>query len=242
MKLRVMTYNLHSGLDVDFKPANPAQCDVVAAEAPDILGAEEVAVYRRFDPALNMPVEMGKKLDMEYGFSKALDLPNETPSAEYGVAAFSKYPMDFVDKLFLPAADEPRVFGVYRIHAEKEFYFVVTHFLFQGECEGDEEKRAASVKMISDYLAEHNYYPAILVGDLNATPESQAIRDLHEVADVWNDADPETKTAYSSKFGWVQIDYIASFPKGAFTLEKFYFGENITASDHRPAIADLILN
>jgi endonuclease/exonuclease/phosphatase family metal-dependent hydrolase len=236
-----MTYNLQSGMNAEYQPDNPAQCQVIATEKPDILGCEEVAVYRRMKPDLNMVTAMAETLKMNSGFAKAIDLPAEGPNSEYGVAAFSKYPMEFVDKAFLPSAAEARVFGVFRIHGEKDFYFVVTHFLYNGECEGDEEKRVESVKTIEKYLADHNYYPAILVGDLNASPDSPSIQYLHEVADVWNDADKETKTCYSSKQGWVQIDYIASFPKGAVSLDKFYFGENNTASDHRPVIADLIL-
>lgn len=241
MKLRVMTYNLQSGMNAEYQPDNPAQCRVIANEAPDILGAEEVAVYRRMKPDLNMMEVMAETLKMNSGFAKTIDLPAEGPNSEYGVAAFSKYPMDFVDKVFLPSAAEARVFGIYRIHGEKDFYFVVTHFLYDGECDGDEEKRVESVKMIAKYLADHNYYPAVLVGDLNATPDSPAIQTLHEVSDVWNDVDKETKTAYSKKNGWVQIDYIASFPKGAVKLNKFYFVDDIKASDHRPAVADLEL-
>jgi exonuclease III len=40
--------------------------------------------------------------------------------------------------------------------------------------------------------------------------------------------------------GWRQIDFICTYPKGAFEVKKLTFVENLLASDHRPVVAELL--
>ena len=139
----------------------------------------------------------------------------------------------------VPEGIEPRTAVITRIHAPEPFYMISTHLSYQGEFEGDAEGRIEQLATIFRYLDANGLYPAILAGDLNSQPDDASINALREKFDVFNDGRSDQPTANSQKFGWVQIDYISAAPKGAVRCEKFFTGNDCTASDHYAVLADL---
>ena len=242
MKMRVMSYNTQSGFANGRKIHNyVAQADHITANNPDIVALQEVAINHPAGEKVDYPAAVAKRLGMEYCYAKALDF--EACDGKYGVAILSKYPMEKVAEIMLPVPEgiEPRVAAVARINAPVPFYMVCTHLSFQGEFEGDAEGRIEQLKTIFRYLDENQCYPAILAGDLNSQPQDTSIQTLREKFEVLNDGRDDRPTAFSKKFGWVQIDYIAAAPAGRFKCECFTRGDDCTVSDHYAVIADLEL-
>lgn len=228
-----MGYNVHAGVDQDWKKLTLDQAiEVIRKYGPDILGVEEVLTNNNMAPDMVMYEKMEQALSMKASFAQTLE---QIPGRRYGVAAFSRYPMEFVDKIFLPVPEksEPRVFTVVRILAETPFYFIVTHFSYEGEYEKSDEYRKKAAHLVTDTVKKNHWYPAILTGDLNSPQTSDVLRIFHEDWDVCNDRDPVTP----SVDGTIQIDYICTYPKGAFRLVDFGFIDDLKASDHKPITA-----
>ena len=243
MKMRVMSYNTQSGFANGRIIHNYlAQAEHIAANNPDVVALQEVAINHPRGEKVDYPAAVAKHLGMEhYCYAKALDF--EASNGKYGVAILSKYPMKMLAEIMLPVPDgiEPRVAAVARIEAPVPFYMVCTHLSFQGEFEGDVAGRVEQLKTIFRYLDENQCYPAILAGDLNSQPQDESIQALREKFEVLNDGRDDRPTANSQKFGWVQIDYIAAAPAGRFKCECFTRGDDCTVSDHYAVIADLEL-
>ena len=123
--------------------------------------------------------------------------------------------------------------------APRPFYFAVTHFSYQGEFEGDAQYRLDSIRRITEKVRENRWFPIVLGGDLNNYAGTPSIDELHAHWDVWNDAIPDVPTANCSHAGWRQIDFLASFPRKAFSLEGFGIDPDLTVSDHKAVWAEL---
>ena len=122
MKMRVMSYNTQSGFANGRKIHNyVAQADHIAANNPDIVALQEVAINHPAGEKVDYPAAVAKRLGMEYCYAKAMDF--ETDNGKYGVAILSKYPMKMLAEIMLPVPDgiEPRVAAVARIEAPVPF-------------------------------------------------------------------------------------------------------------------------
>ncbi|MBE6388645.1 MAG: hypothetical protein E7043_00555 [Lentisphaerae bacterium] len=244
MKLRVMSYNVQSGFANGREIHNYLpQAEHIASYSPDVVALQEVSIRHPFGKPIDYPTLVARHLGMNYAFAKALDYADYFPGCDgcYGVAVLSKYPVELITSLMLPVPEgiEPRTAVITRIHAPEPFYMISTHLSYQGEFEGDAEGRIEQLATIFRYLDANGLYPAILAGDLNSQPDDASIYALREKFDVFNDGRSDQPTANSQKFGWVQIDYISAAPKGAVRCEKFFTGNDCTASDHYAVLADL---
>jgi len=236
---KVMGYNLHAGMDYDWKQMILDKAlKVIHGYAPDMLGAEEVLTNNPIKKNINMPQDMADDLKMNVIFGKAMDR-DFNPGCEYGVAALSGYPLEFVRKIFLPTPEgkEPRVVLVCRVSAETPVYFLVTHFSYEGEFPNSSKYREDAARLITAEVKKNHWYPAILTGDFNSERDSSIDRIFHEEWDVCNDRDPFTPSVADS----IQIDYICTYPKDAFILHDFGFIEDLEGSDHKPVTASLEL-
>lgn len=244
MNLRVMSYNVQSGFANgrqihDYIP----QAAHMASVNADVIALQEVAIRHPHGKPVDYPAAVAEYLGMEYVFAKALDYADYFPGSEgcYGVAILSKYPVRHIASLMLPVPDkiEPRAALITQIAAPTPFYMISTHLSFQGEFDGDAAARVEQLQIIFNCLDANSLYPAILAGDLNSQPQDAAIDCLRKKFDVFNDGRCSLPTAKSSKFGWVQIDYIAAAPQSAVKCLNFFRGDDCTVSDHYAVIADL---
>ena len=199
----------------------------------DICGLQEVRKYNNENPS---PLAVaGEQLAMEPRFCPTLRRKNFA----YGIGMLSKFKAEPVANLKLPNADnqEPRKAMILKIHSPHGmFYFVNTHLAPVRKPKTD--LREAQVKCILDYLEKNKLYPAILTGDLNATPDSDAIKLLGQ---KWRIAGDNTPTYPASKPNR-RIDFIAFSPADAFEVISFETVNEPDASDHRPIKAKLRIN
>ena len=178
------------------------------------------------------PIEYcAEKLGMKAFFAQAL----LEKTFVYGVGTISKYPTTLVDIIKLPVAGnrEPRVAQILKVQSPNgELYFVNTHFSYE---DGMDQERLDQLKTILNVLDKNQYTPAIIAGDLNAEPNSPAINLLAEHCQIIGDVTP----GFPANKPRVKIDYMAFYPKNAFTVSNFRVVEDPASSDHRPIIADL---
>lgn len=110
------------------------------------------------------------------------------------------------------------------------------------------EARVNGIKVVLDKIKEFGNKPAILMGDLNAKPNSDTIESILE---MFNDSailannDLETVTYHGfDNVGAKRLDYIMLTPE-KFTVESYYVYDNLKdglyASDHSPIYAELKL-
>lgn len=241
MNLKVMTYNIHSSIGTDGKADWRRIAALIKKEAPDLLALQEVTVNHARTPGVHVANAIAAELQMQACFGKAISINNG--AGDYGVAALSPHKLEFVDKIYLPTPEgiEKRIFLIVKVQLEKPFFFVVTHFSYQGEFVGDEAYRTRSAQLINDTLADKGYWPAIWAGDFNTFQGTATMDFIHRSWDVHNDAERKTATAECKHAGWRQIDFICSTPKNAFQQQEFKIIDDLLASDHRPVCATLRL-
>lgn len=239
MNLKVMTYNIHSSIGTDGKADWRRIATLVKKEAPDLLALEEVTVNHALTPDVHVPKAIAKELQMNVCFGRAIPINNG--KGEYGVAALSPYPIELLDKIYLPTPDgiENRVAVIVRVQLEKPLFFVVTHFSYQGEFPDDEAWRTRSAERIRNTLAEKRLSPVIWAGDFNTFRGTPTVDFIQTCWDVHNHANPDIPTAHCQHAGWRQIDFICSTPKNTFRLQEFKIIDDLLASDHRPVCATL---
>ncbi|OGV52502.1 MAG: hypothetical protein A2017_19105 [Lentisphaerae bacterium GWF2_44_16] len=239
--IKVMTYNIHSTIGTDGVANWRRVADIIQKEKPDILGLEEIASYHQMTPDLDVAAEMSTYLGMNYFFG--MTMPINEGKGEYGIAAMTPHKMELIKKLYLPIPGEyePRIAIFVKFSSSIPFYFVVTHFPFQGEFDGDEDCRTECAKHITDTIIKNNLFPIIWVGDFNTYPSTKTLQYIHKDWDVCNDIIPDKPTAKTSLKGWQQIDFICCYPKGVFKIKEFNFINDLTASDHKPVTATLKL-
>ncbi|OQA85573.1 MAG: Endonuclease/Exonuclease/phosphatase family protein [Lentisphaerae bacterium ADurb.Bin242] len=236
---RVMSYNLHSGIGMDGKVDYDRMANVIAKTGAELAGLQEVAIGHPKAPGTDPLRIMGKLLNRKGIFGKAFAAGGEGQKYDYGIGVLGKWDMEEVEILRLPCPEgaEPRIGMIVRVRGPEPFYFLCTHLSFEETPEFD-RVRLEQMTVLMECVKRKGYFPAVLVGDFNASPDSPCVRGLKK---EWALADDRELT-FPSVVPNVKIDYIAWYPRTAFSSRSFRVVDETLASDHRPVIADLTLN
>lgn len=223
--MRMMSYNIHSGKNMDNVLDIPAIAQVVKELAPDICALNEVRMRTRDVDGLELAKEIGEAAGMYWRFGRAIDYNG----GEYGNGMLSRYPISFsrvVPVPNVPEAErerrfEPRsVLETIVLTDEGPVQALTCHF---GLTRGEQERAVATVvSMLRTDM------PVVFMGDLNIQPDNDLIAVLREHICDTAGAEPFTFPARNAN---IKIDYI-------FASEHFACGEFTTvqtlASDHLP--------
>ena len=163
--IRVMSYNLHQGFDVDGYLAIEELADAIEDQAPDIIALQEVSRGWVIDGSFDMLVWLSRRLDMPYVWGPTAD-------SVWGSAILSRYPI-------LDARNEPmpnnsqlqlkRGLIVSRIDIgdDEPLTVIATHLHHLPE-EG--HLRDPQVRAV--LKAWNNDDRSVLIGDFNALPDA----------------------------------------------------------------------
>jgi endonuclease/exonuclease/phosphatase family metal-dependent hydrolase len=229
--LRVMTYNLHDGVNTDGRLDIESQARIIEESGADVIALQEVSRGWLIWGGLDMLAWLTQRLELPY-------ISGPTADAQWGNAILSRYPVVESHLILLPPDDLVLQRGYIRAEIDiggGRISMLATHF---HHAPGDDEIRELQASVILAGIPAGE--PSLLLGDLNARPDSEAMRILAE-AGLINVAaaigDPPTYTYYAASPDH-QIDYIWITPD--LSASDFSIPRT-TASDHLPMVTTVHL-
>jgi len=241
--LKVMTYNVHSCVGMDGIASVSRIARVIARYRPDVVALQELDVGKQRSHGIHQAEQLSQLLKMHCHFNPAMVAEHE----QYGDAILSKYPIQPVKSCALQSIGkkglEPRsAQWVYIEFNGSTIQLVNTHLGLNAE-----ERRAQVDELMGNQWLNHEKFlgPAIVCGDLNATPGSYVLKSLltklTNVQNGFNGTKNHSKT-FSSRAPLLSIDHILTNPYFE-VLSVQIPNTQLTriASDHLPLIAALKL-
>lgn len=232
--IRVLTFNILHGATTkgDFDLDKIAS--IIKQAHPDLVALQEVDFKTNRARNYDLVTELGWRTKMASLFGKAMNFDG----GGYGEGILTKMPIIASRTINLPHSpnNEPRAALEVTVKLESgdTICFIGTHLEHQKE----NPDRIDQTKKINEIFVP-NKYPTILAGDLNDTPESEAILILKK---FWTDSfgsNPEP--TYSSDNPRKKIDYIMFRPaKNWEVIESRVICDTI-ASDHCSVLSVLKL-
>jgi endonuclease/exonuclease/phosphatase family metal-dependent hydrolase len=229
--VRVMDYNLHNGFNTDGRLDMEALARVIEENNPDVIGLQEVSRGWLINGRVDMLQWLSCRLDMPY-------IAGPTDGAQWGNAILSRYPVIESETHPLP----PESLRLRRGYIKAEidiggntFQLIDTHLHHVG---GDSDIRQEQVPGL---VSAWNKAPrTLLVGDLNAEPDSPEMQTLFDagLVDVSGVYGPSPGYTYYSADLYQRIDYLLASPD--LVIEEFRIPQS-TASDHLPLVTTLMI-
>lgn len=231
--VRVLTYNILHGetMNGDFDQDRIAR--VIMSAKPDLVALQEVDRKTNRAKNLDLVTELGVRTGLLPLFGKAMDFDG----GGYGEGVLSNFSFLTTENHVLPyqegkearAALEVNVI----INSGDTIRFVGTHLDHTKE----EINRITQVKRLVELFSKDSR-PSILVGDLNARPDSDPMDIL---LTEWSRSFQEDTPTFPSADPRIKIDYVLFRPATRWkVLETKVIDEKI-ASDHNPVLVVLEL-
>ena len=228
---RVLTYNIHHGEGMDGQLDLRRVAAVMKSVQPDLIALQEVDVGTVRAGGVDQVAELARLMEMHAEFGKAMNYDG----GGYGVAVLSRWPLLTADTDPLPFAPdrEPRTALTVQLRPGPDgplIRFTSTHF-DQGRDQGTRLEEATRL----NELLSHVGPPAILGGDLNARPGTDAIKIIEE---QWTNALAQDMEP-TGRPGFMRGDYVLYRPTACWRVVQTMVMEDRVASDHRPVFAVL---
>lgn len=229
--VKILTYNIHHANP----PSTPGKIDIEAIvkvindSKADVIGIQEVDINVSRSEMVNQAEKLAELTGTEYFFSKGIDLEK----GYYGVLILSKHKI--VGKrrydLPMPVKSENRSLAIVDVELPggKTISLANTHLDLK------EENRIAQAEFINE-LGELYKKPLILVGDLNAKPDSKPIKILEEYFVRNTTSNQPTSPNVNTKN---EIDYIMVLKNREFNWKTYQVVKEEYASDHLPLLAEI---
>jgi endonuclease/exonuclease/phosphatase family metal-dependent hydrolase len=239
--VRVLSYNIHHGEGLDGRIDLNRLAGVVVDVRPDVVALQEVDRNVGRSGRVDQAAELARLTGLQMAFGRTVPLQD----GEYGNAVLSRWPVREMSNRPLPspAGGEARAVLAVEIAVPSEgpsetITVLATHFHHTG----DPTNRIASAEAVerlfpADGPGEGR--PMLLVGDLNATPESRPIGLLLE---SWSMAGAGQLAPTSpAPVPRRKIDYVMYRPRTRWRMIESRVIDEAVASDHRPVLAVLEL-
>ncbi|MGI8415208.1 MAG: endonuclease/exonuclease/phosphatase family protein, partial [Nakamurella sp.] len=220
----------------------------IRAEHPDVVALQEVdATWDTRSNFVDEPQALARALHMYVFLAPIYDTPPTSVGAadrRYGVAILSKYRIDSsqdhqITRLSTQVANAVPVPApgfaeiAIRVHGV-ELHVYDTHLDYRA----DPSVRVTQVAETRQYI-DNDPAPKILMGDLNANPQSPELAPLlADLTDVWSLLGQPHPASYPASTPTDAIDFVL-VSKGIGVKNAAVV--NTLASDHRPEVADLVL-
>ena len=232
--LRVLSYNIHHGEGVDGRLELTRLAGIISASAADIVALQEVDRKTTRSKGLDQAAELADLTGLRHAYGKAMDYQG----GAYGQALLSRWPLeDFtVHPLPNPAKVEPRIAisAVVRPPGFPAVRVIGTHL----DASRDDAARRQQAVALNALFAQDDTL-TVLLGDLNARPETPVIQTLFH---VWADASVASPAPTSpAKKPTGRIDYVLLRPAGVWRVTSSTVLPEAVASDHRPLLVELTL-
>ncbi len=221
--LTVMTWNLQSGFALDDSWSLERQAQVIEAEEPDVLILQEVSRGWLVTSYADELLWLSRRLDMPYAWGPA------SGDDLWGNAMLSRAPLDDVAVLHYRSTENLTRSAVRATVATSggDVWVIGTHL------DNPDDAGTVRLEQVDQLVAFRGArQPAIVAGDLNATPDSDVVHTLKSSGLVDSGANFGADAATSEDER--RIDYIFATPDLA--LLDAHIVET-AASDHRAVVA-----
>jgi endonuclease/exonuclease/phosphatase family metal-dependent hydrolase len=231
--LRILTYNILHGetLKGDFDLDRIAR--VIRQADPDLVALQEVDFFTNRVHGIDLATELGQRTGMAPVFGMAMPYDG----GEYGEAILSRYSFlsTRVHALGAREGKEPRAALEVNVVLKSgdTIRFIGTHL----DHTRDETDRINQATRLNGLFAG-DLRPAILAGDLNATPES---RTMEIIFREWTPSSCENIPTSPSTNPSRKIDYILFRPARRWRVIETRVIDEKVASDHCPVLSVLEL-
>ena len=232
--ITVLSYNIHYGLGTDGVNDLERIADVIKRSNAGIVGLQEIGNKA-------MALELGRLTGMQAVFGRSKE-----GDSGYGDAILCRYPFAWVGGESIPSASSSRYQAMAIDVDLSEVFgpgatvrFINTHFDWLDSI-GSQEARLATVDVIQRAFRADTQMPALLAGDMNATPDSGPLKKLQAYG--WAHG-----SAASGLLTWEatnpdqQIDYVLAAPRGAWRVHGVEVMDEPLASDHLPVVVEFEL-
>lgn len=232
LPLRVMTYNVHNGFDLDGHLGLEALAAVVQAQDPDVVLLQEVSRGLIIYSPTDMLTWFAQRLGMHAHFAPTAD-------ALWGLGTLSRVPIADGGSTPLPSADLLIRRGIEWIEVDVgqagRLTVVNTHF---HHLQRDGDVRVVQARAL--VTAWQDTSPLIVGGDLNARPDTPEIARFFDAGwqDVVGAKGPHPGYTFSSDAPYERIDYL--WLSSGLSAAKIAIPFS-TASDHLPVVATIHL-
>lgn len=249
--LRVLAFNMHTGIGVDGRLDLVRTAAVIRASGADVVGLQEVDVH--WDPRsgyADQAAELGRMLGMRVFFAPIYDLPPEpghTERRRYGVAVLSRHPIVAAQNHLLtrqssvdPDAEPSPAPGFAEVTVlvrGERVHVYNTHLDFQADPRVRATQAAETVAILD---TDRPRARQVLTGDFNAGPDAAELAPLFaRTTDTWVAANGRVAgPTFPAEAPAQRIDYVtAAGPWGVREAAVL----DTRASDHRPVRTDLAL-
>ncbi|MGE5629631.1 MAG: endonuclease/exonuclease/phosphatase family protein [Caulobacteraceae bacterium] len=226
--LKVMTYNIHRGINRRNKLDIDGIVDTIKSADPDIVALQEVerfSVRTRFQDQVKL---IADKLSMNYAYGKSINII----SGQFGNAILSKYPIEEYEVVKLPSVKENRTLlkAVVSVSGTK----ITVYNTHLGLNQYEREEQVTEIKKIIG-----NNKRFILAGDFNSSVDKLgALTGTLKDCAAYTKGEKEKPTFENNEIR-ERIDYI--FTSGDFRVKEYDVPES-EASDHYPVISVLKLS
>ena len=234
--LRVLCYNIHYGQGMDGEYNVARLAEVIKKVKPDLVALQEIDVGVERSGREHQIRRLGELTGMASRYGPT----QHYQGGLYGNGVLSRLPILDVQIQPLPYTEATEKLVTYprgciavtvRGPDGKPLRFISTHFQHNVA-----EDRLAEAKAINRHFASKgDTTRTILAGDMNATPDSAPMKELHK---KWTNAiDAAAAPSAPAPKPRSRIDYILYRPAKQFRVIKTEVIAETMASDHRPVFA-----
>jgi endonuclease/exonuclease/phosphatase family metal-dependent hydrolase len=198
--VRVMTYNLHNGFNSFGYLGLEAIAQTIEAQRPDVMALQEVSRGWVVNGSADMLTWLSRRLEMPY-------ISGPTADPLLGNALLSRYPIGRYELHPLPTADLPYqrgfIFAEIIVGSNQTLNVIATHFHHLPDGGEVRQRQALAI-----FDARQNQVQTVIMGDLNATPDTPEIVLIHEAGFSDILAEVERNSTFPSLNPDRQLDYI----------------------------------
>lgn len=233
LTLRVLSYNIHHAEGVDGKLDLQRIAALIRSVDPDVVALQEVDLHVKRSADVDQAAELGKLTKLHYAFGDNIALQG----GKYGNAVLAKSELAIVANHRLPNHEKGEQRGALELkikHSGKEIRMLATHL----DHRRDPQERLESIEILNQLAEDQPATPTLLIGDLNATYESDV---LQRAIQVWQHTTSKSMPTIPVSHPERQIDFVLTFPRDAWIVKNSRVLDEATASDHRAIFIELSL-
>lgn len=229
--IRVLTFNILHGATVNNDFDLDRIASVINSTNPDIVALQEVDFYTKRARKMDLVTELAIRTKLAPLFGRAMPYDG----GEYGEGILSRYsflstkthPLRYQEGHEPRAALEANII----LKSGDTIQFIGTHL----DHTKDEINRMMQVEDINTIFHDEVKL-SILAGDLNATPNSDPMKELFK---IWTKSDMTDKPTIPSGDPQKKIDYILYKPAHRWRVLETKVIDDKIASDHRAVLSVL---